>query len=108
MLDQVERDQHGLVIPAAAPQRIEVGQPVLLADHGLAIDQERCRLEAASGLDNPGEAVGPIVAALGEAADPRAFPAHHQPEAVMLDFVNPLRAGRWPCDLRRSARFNKP
>jgi len=41
MLDQVERDQHGLVIPAAAPQRIEVGQPVLPADHGLAIDQER-------------------------------------------------------------------
>ncbi len=32
-----------------------------------------------------------------EAADARAIPAHHQPIAVVLDFVNPERAGgrRW-------------
>jgi hypothetical protein len=29
-----------------------------------------------------------------ETADARAVPAHHQPVAVMFDFVDPQRAGR--------------
>ena len=32
-----------------------------------------------------------------------AIPAHHQPIAVVLDFMNPQRAGRWPRHLRRQA-----
>jgi hypothetical protein len=39
-----------------------------------------------------------------EAADAQAIPSHHQAIAVMLDFVNPERAGRWPRRLRRQAR----
>ena len=35
-------------------------------------------------------------AVAGEAADPRAIPAPHQPIAVMLDRMNPQWAGRWP------------
>ena len=46
------------------------------------------------GIDDGREAVGPIMAVAGEAADPRAIPAHHQPIAVVLDLVNPERAGR--------------
>ena len=38
--------------------------------------------------------VGPVIAVARDAADARAFPAHHQPIAVVLDFVNPERAGR--------------
>ena len=53
-------------------------------------------------LDNSREAIGPVVAVAGEAADARAIPAHHQPIAVMLD-----RAGRWPRHLRRQARFDE-
>lgn len=53
-------------------------------------------------------AVGPIMASAREAADPRAIPAHHHPVAVMLDFVDPQRAGRWwPRHLRRLARFDE-
>jgi hypothetical protein len=36
-----------------------------------------------------------------------AVPAHHQPIAVMLDFVDPERAGRWSRHLRRLARFDE-
>jgi hypothetical protein len=36
-----------------------------------------------------------------------AIPAHHQPVAVMLDFVNPHWAGRWPRYLRRQAWFDE-
>jgi hypothetical protein len=42
-----------------------------------------------------------------EAADAQAIPAHHQPVAVMLDFVNPERAGRWPGHLRRLTWLNE-
>jgi hypothetical protein len=40
---------------------------------------------------------------LREAADPRTVPAHHQAIAVVLDFVDPQRAGRWPGHPRRLA-----
>ena len=47
MLDQVEGEQHRLM-PALAPQRMEVRRPVVAGDHDLAVDQERLRLEAAA------------------------------------------------------------
>jgi hypothetical protein len=43
--------------------------------------------------DDGREAVAPIMAVACEAADARVIPAHHQPVAVMLDFVDPQRAG---------------
>jgi hypothetical protein len=46
-------------------------------------------------------------AVAGEAADPRVIPAHHEPVAVVLDFVDPQGAGRWPRHLRRLARFDE-
>src|SRR5205814_879248 len=64
-------------------------------------------LDAAGGFDNDWEAVGPVMAIAREAADPLAFPAHHQPVTVMLDFVDPQRAGRWPGHLRRLVRFDE-
>ena len=48
------------------------------------------------GLDDGREAVGPVIAVAGEAADAQAIPAHHKPAAVMLDLVDPQRAGGWP------------
>jgi hypothetical protein len=39
---------------------MEVGRPVVAGDHRLAVDQERLRLEAASGVNDGREAVGPI------------------------------------------------
>ena len=52
------------------------------------------------------EAVGPVMAVAGEAADALAIPAHHQPVAVMFDFVDPQRAGR-PHRLRRQTWFDE-
>ena len=79
MLDQVEGVQHRLMAPASAPQRMEVRRPVVTGDHGLAVEQERLRLEAGGGVNDGGEAVGPVKAVAGEAADARAIPAYHQP-----------------------------
>ena len=52
-------------------------------------------------------AVSPVIAVAGEAADARAIPAHHQPIAIVLYFMNPQRAGRWLLRLRRQAWFDK-
>ena len=48
MLDQVEGEQHRLMAPALAPQRMEVRRAVVAGDHRLAVDQERRRLDAAA------------------------------------------------------------
>ena len=82
MLDQVECEQHHLMAGTDAWMRC-----------------------AASTM--AGEAVGPVMAFAGEAADARAVPAHHQPVAIVLDLMDPQRAGRWPGHLRRLARFDE-
>jgi hypothetical protein len=107
VLQQVEGVQHHLTAPSSVPQRMEVRRPVVVRDHGLAIDQKRCRLEVERGINDGRETVCPVMAALGEAADARAIPPHHQPVAVVLDLVNPERAGRWDGHLRRLARFDE-
>jgi len=105
--DQVEREQHRLMAPALAPQRMEVRRPVVAGDHSLAVDQKRRCLDVAGGVNDGRKAVGPVMAVAREAPDPRAIPAHHQPVAVVLDFVNPRWPGRWPRHFRRQARFDK-
>ena len=59
------------------------------------------------GIDDGREAVRPVIAVAREAADARAIPAHHQPIAVVFDFVNPQRAGGRSIHLRRQARFDE-
>jgi hypothetical protein len=95
-------DERGL----RRPQRVKVRRPVVAGDR-LAVDQERLRPDAERSINDGREAVGPVMAVAGEAADARAIPAHHQPIAVVLDLVNPERAGRWLGHLRRQARFDE-
>ena len=91
-----------------APQRMEVRRPVVADNHDLAVDQERGGPEMRGSFDDSREAVGPVIAVTGKAADDAgAIPAHHQPIAVVLDFMNPQRAGRWLLRLRRQAWFDE-
>ena len=76
-------------------------------NHDLAVDQERRGPDAEGGINDGREAVGPVMAVAREAADARTIPAHHQPIAVMFDFVNPQRAGRRSSRLRRLARLDE-
>ena len=90
---------------SSLPQRAGVRHPVVVRDHRLAVDQERRGLDAERGVNDGREAIGPVMAVAREAANARAIPAHHQPIAVVLDFVDPDRAGRWSGHPRRPARF---
>ena len=76
-----------------------------MSDHGLAVDHERLRLDDEGILHDGREAVRPVMTVLGEAANPRAIPAHHQSISIVLDLVNPRWAGRRLGRLRRQARF---
>jgi hypothetical protein len=107
-LDQVERDQFHVMIAATAPQSLEIGQPVIPANNGFTIDQERLRPDRAGCLHDGGKPIGPIMPAAREQAHARASTAHHEPEAIVFNLMYPLGAGRRPGSPRRAARFHKP
>jgi hypothetical protein len=70
-LNQVEGEQHSFMSPALDAQRAEVRRPVLAGDHRLAVDQERCSLDAERGGGDGPAAVLPVMAVASEAADIR-------------------------------------
>ena len=84
---------HFAVAPARV-QRVEIGQPVDAKDHGLSVDNELFAPVCQGGLRYPREALGPIVAAAGDQPHVMAVPLDAKPVAVILDFVEPLGAGR--------------
>ena len=66
----------------------------LVAAHHLAVDQAGPHLSG-HGLDHKRAALRPVVAPAGDQPDAHRVAAGHQPEAVVLDLVNPTRGGRW-------------
>jgi len=82
-----------------APQRAEVRCPVVACDDRLAVDQERHCLDAEGSGNDGREAVGPIVAVAGEAADAGAIPAQ---QAAIINAGNVQIWGTGPI----SAKFS--
>jgi hypothetical protein len=60
----------------------------------LAVDQARPHLERVDGFDDERIARRPVVAVAGEQANTNRIAPRHQAIAVMLDLVDPVRAGR--------------
>ena len=77
-----------------APQPLEHREPIVIAGDRLAIDQAGTRLEPVHGLDDERIARCPIVPVPRQQSYADGIPARHQAIAVMLDFVNPVRAAR--------------
>jgi hypothetical protein len=59
----------------------------------LSIDQAGAYLVVVHGLGHQRIALRPVIAALGDEPDAHGIAAGHQPEAVVLDLVNPIGAG---------------
>src|SRR4051794_11550594 len=89
----VEGAELHLVIMRAAVESIEVGNPVDAENHGLAIEREPLLPDLARGLNDPWIPVGPVVAASGDQANAVAVALQPEPVAVVLDLVEPVRAG---------------
>ena len=78
----------------AIADAVEARDPVLPARDRLAVDDAGPQTQLSQSLDNQRKALGQVVA--GPAIEPhaRAVLARDHPEAVVLDLVQPLLAGR--------------
>jgi hypothetical protein len=88
---QVERVQLHLVVMLAGDEGVEVGHAVNSKHHGLTINDEMVLPDLARGLDDPGVAIGPVVPVHCEKAHAIVLPLHQQAEAVVFDFMKPVR-----------------
>ena len=71
-------------------------RPVIMGDHGLAIDQERRRLDAERSVNNGREAVRPVMAVACKAADARG-PSGVRGSLCRIRFAGPIfRFGQNP------------
>jgi hypothetical protein len=105
---QIERIEDRVASRVPPVERFEHCDAILATDHRLAVQGERSRLQLCSDTGDPGIAIGPIMAAAGEQAHCGAVSAHHQPVAVVLDLVHPVRSGRRGHGARRNAWRNEP
>src|SRR6516165_4334042 len=78
-------------ITSAAPQHMKIGEPVAVAHDCLAVDDAGAHRERLNGFNNGPEAVAPIKATARDEPDALPIPPGYHSEAVMLDFVKPLR-----------------
>ena len=88
--------------------RSNEGDTVVIAGDSFALDDAGARAQACQGLDNQREAMGEVVARTAIEAYPLAVLAGNDAKAVMLDFVQPLAAGRQSCGFCRKARRDEP
>ena len=109
-LKQIESVQEGSPRAQAtdrSAQPIEVRDAVGAADDALAVERHRLDVERRQRLGDRRHAVGVVVAAPGEHAHPVAVAPADEAEAVVLDLVDPLRAGRDRAAERWQARLDE-
>jgi hypothetical protein len=83
-----------MLVSLVVTDEIERGNAVVIASHGLTIDDAGARARAGQRIDDQREGVGEIIA--GTAVEPHARPVLSSDNAktVMLDLVQPLAAVR--------------
>ena len=93
-LQQVEGVQEcfGLVPPVT--EQLEGSQPPFVTAHDFPVDQARPHLEVVHRLDHQWIALRPVIAPAGDQPDAHGVAPVHEPEAIVLDLVNPVGAGR--------------
>ena len=71
---------------------------------GLTVDHDVVRRQGSNCLGDPGQLSGEVGSVPAPQRDPAGLLTDEQPVAVMLDFVDPVRAGRRLGDQRRLGR----
>src|SRR5262249_50054541 len=93
-LDEVEGVEKDALVSALVPDEIERGDAVVIAGDSLAIDDAGAGAPPGEGLDDQRKATGEVVARTAIEPHSRAVLAGNDAKAVVLDFVQPLAAGR--------------
>src|SRR5450631_3237386 len=89
----------------ARMQAVEIRHAIDAKQHRLAVDHERAGTVAKGGLNDQRITVGKVMAVAGKQPDALAIALHDQAIAVVLDLMNPVRAGRYLGGARRNAGF---
>src|SRR5262245_46729330 len=98
-----------LRVPAAlVTDKIEQGNAIVIAGNSFAADDAGARAQACQRLDDQRKATGEIIARTAVEPHLRAVLAGNDAEAVVLDLVQPLAAGRQLIDFGWEARRNEP
>ncbi len=87
---------------------IERGHAVVIAGDSFAVDDAGARAQAGQRLDDQREATGEIIARAAVEPHAGTVLARDDPEAVVLDLVQPLAAGRQFRGFGREARRDEP
>ena len=80
----------------------EIGDAIDAEHHRFAVDDEAALADLSRRLHDPRISVGPVLAALGDQADPVAVALQPEPVGVVLDLVEPV--GRSKVDKNLLAR----
>src|SRR5262245_35699292 len=102
-LEDIKRAE--MHVATTAAQVLKFGKTSFGAGDGLPVDQACGGLERGQRFEDEREAFGPVVPVAGEQPHAIGPTARQEPEAIMLDFVNPIAAAGWMLDRTRQARL---
>jgi hypothetical protein len=91
----------------SSPQRVKVGDAVDAEHDGLTVDCELLFAILQRSLDDPGKALGPVVAVADEQLNGLAIALDAEAVAVIFDFVDPVGAGSDRFGGGRQAEFER-
>jgi hypothetical protein len=106
--DQVECVDEDTVVVAVVANEIEQGNAVVIASDSFAIDNAGARAQAGERINDQREAAGEVIAGTAVEPHPLTILAGNNAEAVMLDLVQPLAAGRQLMGFGWKARRDEP
>src|SRR5262249_37305041 len=92
--NEIEGVEEYALVGALVTYEIERGDTVVIAGDSLAVDDAGARAQACQRLDDQREAAGEIVARTAVEPHLRASFAGNDAEAVVLNLMQPLAAGR--------------
>src|SRR5262249_53103270 len=93
---------------AAVANEIERGNAVVIAGDSFAVDDAGARAQAGQCLDDQREAMGEVIARTAIEPHLCAVLAGNDAEAIVLDLVQPLAAGRQLVGFGWEARRDEP
>ena len=97
-----------LFISALVPDKIERGHAVVIAGDSFTVDDARARAQACQRLDDQRKAASEVITRTAIESHLRAVLAGNDAEAVMLDLMQPLAAGRQLVGSGWKARRDEP
>jgi len=93
-LEQVKGAMYGCRDCAVAADQIKDSEPVVIANNRFAVDQARANAKLTHRHCNKRNPGREIVSGAGDQPHAGTIPARQDPEAIMIDFVQPSRTGR--------------